>query len=307
MSMIDYQRLILADRPRNEAFAAALKKVVTPGCTVVDVGAGTGFLGFLAAKLGAGRVILLECEPEFFALSREIAKRSGITNCEFIHSRSEDVKERFNADVLVSETLGNFAYEENIIEILRDAKRFLKRGGVMVPQSIAQLAAPVTGDRLWKEVTSWDSVGFDMDWSPARTVSINNMYVKTFKENELLAAQTWDHVDLTLAENKSVRSGTVEWKTDVPITLYGVCLWWTSDLCPGVTLSTAPSAPATHWQQIYLPAEQPIVLAKDETFRAHITSDSRMSVHINVQWSLEHVDASGNVRSSQKMDMRKGR
>ena len=58
---IEYHRTLLADRVRNDAFYAALRSVIVPGkTTVADIGAGTGFLGFLAAKLGAARVDLYE-------------------------------------------------------------------------------------------------------------------------------------------------------------------------------------------------------------------------------------------------------
>ncbi|RZI38071.1 ribonucleotide-diphosphate reductase subunit beta, partial [Herbaspirillum sp. HC18] len=54
---IEYHRTLLADRVRNAAFHAALSKVIRKGeSTVADIGTGTGFLGFLAAKLGAARV-----------------------------------------------------------------------------------------------------------------------------------------------------------------------------------------------------------------------------------------------------------
>ena len=115
MSMIEYQRLIMADRVRTEAFEKALKKVVKPGCTVLDIGSGTGFLAFLAKKFGAGKCILVEREPEFLQMSKEIAKKSSIKDCEFHCSESRDLPASIKADVIVSETLGNFAYEENII------------------------------------------------------------------------------------------------------------------------------------------------------------------------------------------------
>ena len=54
---IEYHRTLLADRVRNAAFHAALQRVIVAGkTTVADIGAGTGFLGFMAAKLGAARV-----------------------------------------------------------------------------------------------------------------------------------------------------------------------------------------------------------------------------------------------------------
>ena len=58
---IEYHRTLLADRVRNAAFHEALRRVIVKGkTTVADIGAGTGFLGFLAAKLGAKRVDFYE-------------------------------------------------------------------------------------------------------------------------------------------------------------------------------------------------------------------------------------------------------
>ncbi len=60
MSEIELHRKLLGDRVRNEAFQAALKKVIKPGkTTVADLGAGTGFLSFLARQLGAQHCTLI--------------------------------------------------------------------------------------------------------------------------------------------------------------------------------------------------------------------------------------------------------
>ncbi len=307
--MIEYQRLILADKVRNAALERALKRVITPGCTVVDVGSGTGFLSFLALKLGAGKCICIEREPEFHALAKEIAKANGIRNCTFLLSHSSEVR-GITADVVISETLGNFAYEENIIETLRDARRFLRRGGTMMPQSITQFVAPVVTDHLWREVASWDRTGFGIDWSPARLRSLSNMYVKTLRPQDLLvfdkAGETWDSVDFTAPKNSSVRTGGARWRVERQTTVYGLCLWWSCTLCPGVSLSTSPFDAPTHWQQIFLPALQPLALSKGEELRCAVTSDSRPEVKINVQWALEHIDTAGKLREKQAMDMQRG-
>ena len=48
---IEYHRTLIADRVRNDAFKAALSRVIRKGETVVaDIGAGTGLLGLMAAR-----------------------------------------------------------------------------------------------------------------------------------------------------------------------------------------------------------------------------------------------------------------
>ena len=310
MSAIEYQRLIMNDRVRMDAFAKALRQTVTPGCTVIDVGSGTGFLAFLARKLGAKRCILIEREEEFLELSRAIARRNSIRGCEFLHAHSAEIRGLPKADLVVSETLGNFAYEENILETLTDARRFLKKGGVMIPRRIEQYAAPLATQGLWREIASWDHANHDLDWSEARRKSMNNMYVKIVRPRDLLpgtgAAKRWDDADLTGGKLRSIRTGELQWHIGSPVTIYGFALWWVCTLLPGIVLSTSPKEPPTHWQQIFLPVEQPLRLAKGETLRLGLRSDSRPAVKINVSWTAEQISASGKTMGSQSMDMRKG-
>ncbi len=60
----------------NEAYAAALKAVITPESVVLDLGAGLGIHGLLAAQLGAKRVYLVEPE-DIIAVTQEIAQADG--------------------------------------------------------------------------------------------------------------------------------------------------------------------------------------------------------------------------------------
>ena len=58
---IEYHRTLIADRVRNTALFAALQQVIVKGRTVVaDIGAGTGLIGLMAARLGAKDVHLYE-------------------------------------------------------------------------------------------------------------------------------------------------------------------------------------------------------------------------------------------------------
>lgn len=295
---------------RNEAFGRAIKAVVKPGDTVVDVGSGTGFLAMLACRSGAERCFLIESDPDLVRLSGEILKRNRMTGCTIVHAHSSEVTGLPKADVVLSETLGNFAYEESIVEGMKDARRFLKPRGRMVPQGVDQWVVPVVSERLWHEIGSWDRVGMGLDFTPARQRSLNNMYVKDVRVSDLMAdgivAQAWDRVDFSKPDNQSVRRGTVEWPVARPATVYGFALWWVCLLAHGIELSTSPKAPATHWKQIYLPVEEPVRVEAGEVLQVGITSDTRPRVKINVAWELSRVNAKGATVSTQRLDMRKG-
>ena len=295
---------------RNEAFGRAIKAVVKPGDTVVDVGSGTGFLAMLACRSGAERCFLIESDPDLVRLSGEILKRNRMTGCTIVHAHSSEVTGLPKADVVLSETLGNFAYEESIVEGMKDARRFLKPRGRMVPQGVDQWVVPVVSERLWHEIGSWERVGMGLDFTPARQRSLNNMYVKDVRVSDLMAdgivAQAWDRVDFSKPDNQSVRRGTVEWPVARPATVYGFALWWVCLLADGIELSTSPKAPATHWKQIYLPVEEPVRVEAGEVLQVGITSDTRPRVKINVAWELSRVNAKGATVSTQRLDMRKG-
>lgn len=310
MSVLEYQRTILADRVRNEAFARALRKVVRPGDVVVDLGAGTGFLSMLARRFGAERCFLIENDPDLARLCGELLKRNRVTGCTVVHGHSSEITGLPKADLVVSETLGNFAYEENIIEAVKDARRFMKPRARVLPREIEQWVCPVVTDRLWHEITSWDRVGMDVDFTPAKQRSLNNMYVKEARVSDLYAdglmAQPWDRVELSLPDNSSVRRGSVEWPIERPSAVYGFALWWIATLAEGVELSTSPKSQATHWKQIYLPLEKPIFFEPGERLQLGVTSDTRPRVKINVAWEALRLGDRGAVVETQRLDMRKG-
>ncbi len=284
--MLELQRKLLGDRIRNEAFHAALKKAISPEKSIVlDVGSGTGFLSFLAEQLGAKECWLVE-SGDVGALAEELAKHNGMKRCRFVHAHSGDVPLP-KADLIVSETLGNYALEEGIIRTMNGAREYLKKGGSLIPSSLRQFACPVTSPRIQKEIDVW-GVGYGLDFEAARRISLQNMYVKTLKKTDLLdggkAAKAWDDIDFT-AENSDVRDATIEWTIRTKTTVYGIALWWETILAKGVTLSTSPLKPPTHWENIYLPLFEPIRCAKGP-LRLSLRSDTSPDVGIRLQWEI---------------------
>jgi hypothetical protein len=307
---IEYHRTLLADRVRNAAFHAALARVIVPGeTTVADIGAGTGFLGFLAARLGARRVDLYE-RAEIAAVARKLLRHNRLSNCRIAEVHSTDVASPDRVDVVVCETLGNYPFEENIVETLNDAReRFLNPGGAIIPYAVEQFVCPVTAERFYRELAAWDEVGYGLDFAPARTMSLNNIYVRTFGAADLLdgaaAARSWDKLTFD-RRNRTTRAGEASWPAPAPTAVYGLALWWSAELADGITLSTGPLDPRTHWEQLYLPVLAPIVVESGQTLAASLRSTTSYERGTNVTWTLSVLDADGRQVGRQALDLEKG-
>jgi len=308
---IEYHRTLIADKPRNEALFAALKRVIVKGKTVVaDIGAGSGLLGLMASKLGAQEVHLYEASPEVAAVAAAVLKQNRARNCHLYPCRSTDMLDAPKIDVVISETLGNYALEENILETLADAlRRMLKPGGTVIPSRISQFACPVVTPRLAEELDAWRAVGHGLDLEPARTMSVNNVYVRLIAPDELLdggrAARMWDDIDLTQPQ-KGTRKGEMTWTLARDTTIYGFAYWWTAHLGGGLTLSTAPDAPRTHWEQLFFPVAEPIPAPKGDSILLSLRSRSSEAAGTHLAWTAVHRDAAGATLSRQAMDLDKG-
>jgi len=69
---------VFAPTSTSRMLAEAME--VPPGATVIDVGCGSGVLSFVAARLGAGRVIGCDLMPEAVADAERNARRLGLAD-----------------------------------------------------------------------------------------------------------------------------------------------------------------------------------------------------------------------------------
>lgn len=313
MSEIELHRKLLGDSIRNLAFERALQCSIVAGeSQVLDIGAGTGFLSFLARRLGAAHSTLIEYS-EALELAEELARRNRIDGLSFVKGHSLELRRKLSVDIVVTETLGNYALEENFLETAIDARRFLKPGGLIIPGHLRQFVAPVCTPRLQDEIDIWPRVGFDLDLQPARTISLNNMYVRDITPADIGSdeqyVRVWDELDVRPPARApaSARRKTVSWSAaelaDAKVS--GFALWWQAELIEGVTISTSPFAPPTHWQQIYLPLLQAHTLAAADTLELTLSSDTRLDVGVRVGWKTQQKRA-GKIVAEQSLDSLRG-
>jgi type I protein arginine methyltransferase len=307
---IEYHRTLIADQVRNEAFFAALKVAIIPGKSVVaDIGAGTGLLGLMASKLGAKEVFLFET-AEVAGVAAALLKANKAKRCHLIPCHSTEFQDKLQADIIISETLGNYALEENIIATLADAReRFLKPGGRVIPDGIIQYVAPVVAPRIDEELRAWERVGHGLDLGVAQTMSLNNAYVRLLQPADILdgcrSAMVWDEIDLT-SETRSKRRGDTEWRLPRPAKFYGFATWWKVELVPGIGFSTGPLSPRTHWEQLYFPLLAPIEGNPRDLISIDLRSNSSEEAGTHLAWTAVHKSPEGKILARQALDLDKG-
>ncbi len=304
--MIEAQRRLLADSVRNQAFAAAIAAVVRPGMRVADLGAGTGFLSLLAAQHGAS-VTAYEQHPGLVGLARDILRANRAAKAKpairLVTSFSYAVADPEPADVVIAEVLGNYCLEEHLIETMGDGRRFLRKGGVMLPSAVRLFVCPVVAAATQRSVDTWQ-VGFGLDYAAARRVGLSNLFVRTVPAGDLLQAGAAARIHDSAVfpgDGSSRRTGSVEFTLSSAATIHGLACWWEADLAPGITLSTSPLAPPTHWEQIYLPLLKPVAAKRGDTFAVTIASDTRLESGCVLAWDIGH-RRGGKVLDRQKMD-----
>jgi len=255
---------MLSDEIRMQAFHTAIKCTINPGDIVVDLGAGTGILGIWALQAGAARVYTIE-QTGAIDLAREIARVNGCSDrMEFIQDNSLNVSLPQRANVILSETLGSFAVDENMLQFITDARdRMLVDGGVMIPGSIALFAAPVDNKDIYDKIDFWRRFP-GVDFSPAFEIFSRKIMVESIRSGQLLAKPlrlqtvnlyTWKGASYMSRGYFPIRRAGV---------IHGMAGWFATTLCKDVEINTAPDQPVTHWKQAFFPFRDPIRVVRGD-------------------------------------------
>mmetsp|Transcript_7462 Transcript_7462/g.13359 ORF Transcript_7462/g.13359 Transcript_7462/m.13359 type:complete len:452 (+) Transcript_7462:37-1392(+) len=149
----DWHFAMLNDSHRNEFFWKSMIGVVE-GKKVIDIGAGSGLLSMMAARLGASEVLAIEASGDMVELARKNIEVNGFgmsDKIKVVHNMSNKVvlAEEEKADVIVSETLGTVMLGEGILDFMSDARRRLaKPNARVIPSQGSQYAMLVSSASL---------------------------------------------------------------------------------------------------------------------------------------------------------------
>lgn len=146
--------LFLNDALRMRAYEQGIKEAVRPGMVVVDLGTGTGILAELALKAGAKKVYGIEFNPQRIEESTQRMKDAELDDrFEIVEGLSYDVQLPEQADLIISEILGNLGDNEGMVAILNDAKkRLLKPEGRFLPHKVEVFLTPISSSKAHEQV-----------------------------------------------------------------------------------------------------------------------------------------------------------
>lgn len=252
------QAAMLLDRPRVEAFAQAIQRVVQPGDVVMDVGTGSGLLALLAARAGARRVYAVEASAAA-ELARAHARENGFESVIEVLKRDLESLGRRTLDpapnVVVSEMLGYFAPDEGHHHVYRLARRLAAPDARLIPSSYRVVFAPAEIAELEAELLELEQlVGLRLG-SLAGRLRTRPMVTRVAPEH-LLGPEV--EGERQAADAPLPSEFEAQLQVSESGSLNAVVTSFAAELAPGLVLRTGVAAPATHWCQMVFPVHPPL-------------------------------------------------
>jgi predicted O-methyltransferase YrrM len=250
------------DAARNDAYAAALGKLLRGGDTLLEIGAGTGLFAMLAVRAGAARVISCERDPAVADAARAVVARNGLADRITILTRdSRDLRLGAEleqpADALVWDNLSNNLIGAGGPETVADARRRLLRPGACIVPGRVEIRAALARDLAPHKRAMDEAQGFDL--SSFNRLRRTNLRIP-WSELELASepATLFDYDFQSgeappLATRAEVRAhgGQAD----------GIVQWLRFHLAPGVIYDTGAANTPAFGKQFHVIS--PVSLAKD--------------------------------------------
>lgn len=123
------------------------KKYAKKGCSVLDVGTGTGILAIKAKEYGAGRVLAVDVQPEAVECAKENCKGMDIEVRK--NYLNWDIDERFDV------TVANL-YTNPAAEFLQYAQKTMTDDGILILTWHSALS--------WLYIEDWFDIIDQTDW-----------------------------------------------------------------------------------------------------------------------------------------------
>lgn len=253
-SVVDYGHMIECE-PRMGIYAEAMRGAITPGCTVIDLGAAFGVFTLLACKYGAGKVIAIEPDPSI-ELLMTLAQANGCADkITVIRDISTNYTPETKADVIVSDCRGTVSLYQHHVATLADARaRLLAPGGTLLPmRDTMRIALAQWTDSHSAIHRPWQANNFGLDLTAGYRFAVNEEKKAYLKPENLLSAPQ----DLAVLDFRTITDPTLDSHVEIVAerggALDGLLIWFDAEIAEGLTYSNAPGQPELVYGQMFLP------------------------------------------------------
>lgn len=287
----------VADERRLQLFDAAAKKLVEPDDRVVDAGCGTGILGLLCLKAGAGHVSAIE-SSDMIEVARETFARAGWAEKTSLHKgMSFEMDLPRDADLVVCDHVGYFGFDYGLIDILADARRrFLRPGGKLMPSRLKLKLAAVGSPRLHATALAWEQPGIPAELQWVNRLGANEKQALFANPEEFLSPCA----EIALIDLQEDQAPFMSWPFELRMTqsgeVHGLLGTFECELAPGIWMSNDPLAEgAIARPQAFLPFQAPIKVEAGELVSG--TVSARPEDHL-IAWVARHPSSRQERRGS---------
>ncbi|OLY82700.1 Histone-arginine methyltransferase CARMER [Smittium mucronatum] len=294
---LQHQQNMLQDFVRTNTYKNAISNlgnVAIKDKIVMDVGSGSGILSYFAVQSGAKRVYAIEASE--MADKMQVILSDASSNpqsrnkflkdkIQIVKNKIEEIEQHLEmVDTIISEPIGVLLVHERMVN------KYLKPNGTMAPSLGTICLAPITDSSLWGETMQkarfWQQQNYySIDLSPLARDAFSEYFtspvVGCFNPNSIISSLdtiTRYDVDFYTISMDQIKHMTVPICWDIKYTgvMHAVAGWFDLEfnLCDQVpvvpsdssnenqpvALSTGPSSPPTHWQQVRFLLPDPIAV-----------------------------------------------
>ncbi len=277
------QYLLINDPLRTQAFREALAAVVTPGCTVLEIGTGSGILAILAAQAGAGRVVTCEHQPLMARIAKEIVRDNGLEDTITVIAKGsdqlilgEDLTEP--ADILLCDVFTGALLEAGGMGLVaRAAESLVKPDGHCLPYQGSIAGCLVGGEAL--EVLCRCRANSDFDLGRFNLFAPTRLQLHPDQFDKLEYQTYSDSLECFSFRMGQRHGGQSEQRSiEIEITqsgnVTGLLQWTNVELTPGIRLHAAPGE-SIRWPRFLHVFPEPVQVRSGQFLRLNLHHDGR--------------------------------
>jgi tetratricopeptide (TPR) repeat protein len=253
---------------RNNAYYLGLKSAVTSNKLVLEIGAGSGLLSMMAARLGAKGVIACESLSLIAETAQKIVEQNKLQHIikvlpktSFSVELGKDLPEK--ADILVHEIFSSNLLSENVLPAIEDAKnRLLKPDARILPAAASIMIALVGGDAIGKYLHVGDSCGFDLGLFNAICPKMVPFYREDLQPDLLSDATEAFRFDFLNKSHFPSETKAIRISSNREGLCYGVIQWIRLEIENGIAFENHPlvNKQVSNWQLMVHRFDNPIYL-----------------------------------------------